>query len=379
MRADPYVGVAVTAHVASNNNPPTATTTASVHLERDTRLQSWYYPSRNDCMVCHNPQAGDALGLKTRQLNCTQFFPGTGVTDNQIRAWNHVGIFNNAPPEADIPTLDQLAAVTDTSATLEKRVRSYFDSNCAHCHHPGGASASWDARYDVPLLQQGIINGRVGNHLGVPGSRVVAPQDLLHSMIYSRVNRVGPDQMPPVARNQIDSNAVSMLADWINSLPAITVTGATDGSAVLSSDNLTLTGDAAAANGTVSRVEYWDNGVKLGESTTAPYILTLPGPLAFGDHQITAIVYDSQGRVSPSSPISLNVLPLQLGLGFDNLGKPMLQTQIPTGRGYVIEYTDDLTLPWTTLVNGTANGQPLTVPDTDAPADRRFYRLRVAP
>lgn len=373
MRADAYVGVAACAHAAS------PATTVSVHLERDTRLQSWYYPSRNDCRVCHNPQAGDVLGLKTRQLNLAQLFPGTGVTDNQIRAWNHVGLFSNAPPEAAIFTMDKLAAVTDTGATLEKRARSYFDSNCSHCHRPGGAQASWDARYDVPLLQQGIINGRIGNDLGVPGSRVLAPQDLLHSMMYSRVNRVGQDQMPPIARNQIDTNAVSMLAAWINSLPAITVTGATDGSAVLSSDSLTLTGAATAAMGGISRVEFWDHGVKLGQSTVSPYTLTLASPLVSGDHQITSIVYDSQGGVSSSSPIGLNVLPLRLGLSFSQPGEPMLQTQIPSGRHYVIEFSDDLTQPWKSLEEGVANGQMLDVSDPAAPASHRFYRLRVLP
>ncbi|RYD24168.1 MAG: hypothetical protein EOP88_01330 [Verrucomicrobiaceae bacterium] len=368
-----YVGVAVTAHTAS------PTTTASVHLESDTRPQSWYYPSRNDCVLCHNPQAGDVLGLKTRQLNCNQLFPGTGVMDNQIRAWNHVGLFNNAPPEAAIESMDKLAAVTDTTASLEKRARSYLDSNCSHCHRPGVAQASWDARYDVPLLQQGIINGRIGNDVGITGSRVVAPQDLVHSMLHSRINRVGQDQMPPLGRNRIDTDAVEMLAAWINSLPSISVSGATDGTAVLSSDNLNLTGTAAAASGTIVRVEFWDNGVKIGESTEAPYSLTLPGPLAFGEHQITAVVYDSQGRASSSGPIALNVLPLKLSLSFNDLGEPLLQTQIPSGRNYVIEYSDDLSLPWSHLENGTANGQMLDVRDPSAPATHRFYRLRVLP
>lgn len=358
----------------------TGTTTATVHLERDTRLQTWYYPSRTDCVTCHNSHAGDVLGIKTRQMNCNLLFPGTGVTDNQVRAWNHIGLFNNAPQESAIASMDKLAATTDSSATLEKRARSFFDANCSQCHRPGGVPAHWDARFDTPLLQQGIINGLVGDVLGVPGSRVVTPQDLTHSILYSRVNRVGQNQMPPIARNQIDTNAVSMLASWINSLPAISLGGATDGATYLNTDSLTLTGNATPAGASILRVEFWDNGVKLGQDTSAPFSLTLPGSLPLGYHQITAVVYDSLGGVSPSSIVTLNVLPLRLSLlGFSGLGAPMLQTQIPSGRGYFVEYANDLTGTWNTLKNGTADGQTLNVQDPAATGNHRFYRLRVLP
>jgi hypothetical protein len=48
-------------------------------------------------------------------------------------------------------------------------------------------------------------------------------------------------------------------------------------------------------------------------------------------------------------------------------------------RRYVIEYTDDLSQPWSTLSNGTADGQTLTVQDPAATGDQRFYRLRTVP
>jgi PKD repeat protein len=183
------------------------------------RTQQWSYPGRQDCLRCHTVAAGGVLGVKTRQLNGDFHYPATATTDNQLRTWNHIGLFSAPLNEPAIPGYAKTVPITDTNATLEFRARSYLDANCAHCHRPSGVPAFFDARFDTPLNNQGLINGSVVNNLGIPGAKVVVAGDLSKSVLYHRDNSLAAIKMPPLAKNVIDAEAMAVLAEWINALP----------------------------------------------------------------------------------------------------------------------------------------------------------------
>ena len=105
------------------------------------RTQTWSFPSRQDCLVCHNANAGYVLGVKTHQMNCPTTYPETGTTDNQLRALGNIGVLGTNYSEAQLPGYLKSYAVTNTSVSLELRVRSYMDANCSQCHRPGGVQA----------------------------------------------------------------------------------------------------------------------------------------------------------------------------------------------------------------------------------------------
>ncbi|WP_226895519.1 LamG-like jellyroll fold domain-containing protein, partial [Luteolibacter marinus] len=109
--------------------------------------------------------------------------------------------------------------IGDSSASLEERVRSYLDSNCAQCHRPGGVRAFFDARFTTPLNEQQLIRGAVEAPLSGPGDRVIVPGDLAGSVLRVRHGTTGSVKMPPVAKNQVDEAAAGVIAEWILSLP----------------------------------------------------------------------------------------------------------------------------------------------------------------
>jgi uncharacterized repeat protein (TIGR03806 family) len=182
------------------------------------RTQTWYYPSRQDCRTCHSTTAGNVLGLKTRQLNRDFSFPG-GVVDNELRAWNHAGLFEPQLKEADLQSYAQLARADDSTRSIEDRTRSYLDANCAYCHRPGGTVAYFDARYDTPLDRQSLIGGPVLINEGIDKPRVIAPNDVWRSVALLRISSLEGLKMPPLAHETIDQHGVDLLREWIGSLP----------------------------------------------------------------------------------------------------------------------------------------------------------------
>lgn len=180
--------------------------------------QSWYYPSRSDCLVCHNSHTNGVLGPKTRQMNRNLKY-ADGSTENQLRRWNRLGLFDTALDEKDIASFQTLAHSDDKSRSIEDRARSWLDANCGHCHRPGGTVATFDARYETPLAEQHLIDGPVLIDENIDRARVISPHDPWRSIALLRVETNGDVRMPPLARNTIDAQGVALLREWIASLP----------------------------------------------------------------------------------------------------------------------------------------------------------------
>ena len=179
--------------------------------------RSWHYPSRTECSLCHNPGANEILGIKATQLNRDFKYPQTGVTDNQLRTWNHVGILSPSLDEAEISKMTKLTRPDDSGARLESRVRSYLDANCSQCHHSN--SGAWDARISTPIDKANIINGAVSLNLGLDDAKMVVPGHPERSVLLYRLQGTGVSKMPPLAKNSADEAATGLVREWIQSLP----------------------------------------------------------------------------------------------------------------------------------------------------------------
>jgi len=340
------------------------------------RTQTWYYPSPADCQECHNTAvAGNSfgigvLGINARELNGNLTYPATSVTDNQIRTLNRLGLLYPAINETSISGYTQLSAMTNLSAQLQNRVRSYLDVNCQTCHQPGGAGPTWDARYDTPLAQQNITNHPALFSLGISDNAcVVKSKDIWRSVLLARINTLDQTIQMPDFRNLIDTNAVQALITWINSLPGTPALAppviAPNGGLFFNSVGVTL----QSTNANAAIYYTLDGSLPTTNSLlySAPFNLTNNATVsaaAFETNYFNSIAVSAQFIVPPVMFLSQN---------FTN-GVFQMQFLGSLGSNYVLQASTNL-VNWIPLVTNPATTNLLNFIDPHSSNyPNRFYR-----
>lgn len=185
--------------------------------------QRWHIPSRGECLTCHNPNAGHALSLNTRQLNREG---GLGsLNGNFLTLLSQSGYLSGF--QEDPSTLPRFYRPDESSANLEDRVSSYLAVNCSYCHQPNsGVVESWDARGHLTVEQKRLLyNQPLSETYHDEDDRLILPGDPANSLLWNRIqarnmigdgNFHGYSQMPPLATNVVDPAGVQLLTDWIN-------------------------------------------------------------------------------------------------------------------------------------------------------------------
>ena len=184
---------------------------ASVPTVRD-----WTVPSRASCLSCHTAAAGRVLGVRARQLNRDFSYPLR--VDNQLRAWNHIGLFTTGI--GDPRQYESFANADDETAALRARARAYLDTNCANCHRPlGPTPVDLDLRFGIAAADMRLFGVSSQSPLpGESGLRAVAG-DRQQSELWLRMRRRDGDQMPPLGSHIVDEVGSELVGAWIDSDP----------------------------------------------------------------------------------------------------------------------------------------------------------------
>lgn len=222
-----------------------------------TRKQSWTYPSRADCMVCHSRAAAYVLGLTTLQMNREGqieslerrgYFKVDALEHLRVqqerwkkrlagplrvvlpKVWQQVrnDLARRIPQDRRItPVLpkapaeyDRLADPYDAAADLGRRARAYLHANCAQCHvEAGGGNSAIDLHIRSNPDRMKLFDVTPQHDaFGIADPKIVASGAPERSVLLQRISRRGQGQMPPVATSVVDDRAAAMLREWISSL-----------------------------------------------------------------------------------------------------------------------------------------------------------------
>ena len=181
------------------------------------RKQTWRFPSRAECTLCHTMASKYVLGVTTLQMNKSHNYGDQQA--NQLAVLEQLGVFQEKLPKPPAE-LASLADYRDPQENLHLRARSYLHANCAHCHRRwGGGNAEFELHASVPLTQTATINAKPGQGaFKLTDPRIVVPGDPSRSMILERMKLAGLGRMPHVASKVLDQDAVKVIQDWLASL-----------------------------------------------------------------------------------------------------------------------------------------------------------------
>ncbi len=185
-----------------------------------TRLvESYRIPSDQQCMTCHKSNEQPVpIGIKPQNLNFDYSY--TTGSKNQLTKWIEVGFLENNLPTSITSTVNY----DDVTQTLELRVRSYVDINCAHCHQANSHCDYRPMRFafseTTNLANMGVcVDSQDMSDFPPALSKIVNPNNVNRSMLYYRLNTENESfRMPLLGRSEIHAEGVALIEQWINSL-----------------------------------------------------------------------------------------------------------------------------------------------------------------
>ncbi|QHT70947.1 PKD domain-containing protein [Rhodocytophaga rosea] len=138
-------------------------------------------------------------------------------------------------------------------------------------------------------------------------------EDLTSPYSYSWTNvGAGSYQLTAKAIDNLNatttSSVVNITVSQDNQAPIVSLTAPANNSTFTAGNNITLTATASDADGSVSKVEFYQGTTKIGEDLSSPYEFTWSN-VAAGSYQITAIATDNLNAVTTSSVITITVSP----------------------------------------------------------------------
>ncbi len=194
------------------------------------KTANYRIPSEEQCIVCHKKKeiingveetVFTPIGIKPQNLNYNYNYGST--SKNQLTKWIEEGYLENnfTLPSTSSSTIDY----NDTSKSLDLRVRSYFDINCAHCHQDGRHCDYRPMRFAF----NETLNNRTNMGVCVETadmqdfdpalSKIVTPGNINRSMMYFRLNTTDETyRMPLHGRTVIHEEGIQLIEQWINSL-----------------------------------------------------------------------------------------------------------------------------------------------------------------
>lgn len=209
-----------------------------------------------------------------------------------------------------ILTVEQVALNEANSGTIAVRFQSDAAVAAAQMDIVFDPAAYVSSSAGVGTLPE---NYRVDSHLVEPGRlRVVVgapnnpslPNGTLFQIPLAATNSFG--SFFPVRLTGLKLATAGSSAVDTQIAPSVGLLGLSNDQVVNGQSGIQLTIEANATNGSIARVEYYANGLKIGENAVAPFSFFWR-PASSGNYVVQAVAFDTNGLQTSSQTVSIVV------------------------------------------------------------------------
>ncbi|HEY1791359.1 MAG TPA: Ig-like domain-containing protein [Opitutaceae bacterium] len=96
--------------------------------------------------------------------------------------------------------------------------------------------------------------------------------------------------------------------------PSVSITGPSSGTIITAGTPVSITATASSPAGTITQVQFFENGQSIGTATSAPYTESFT-PLSSGLYTFTAVATDNSNQTTMSNPVETEAFPASSGVG----------------------------------------------------------------
>lgn len=281
------------AELVERNGRDVTLTSYDRNMAGTKREQTWHFPSRMECVRCHNQWAEYALAFNPRQLNSGDVHriatssprPGICViADREIMTASGItsGQFNAGPASNQLAALQQAGVIEllddddklivkpqnavarfadpyDKQGPIEARARAYLHANCAHCHRTGGGGSAYiELRAEITLAEMKAVDAKpTQGTFEIPDAKIIAPGNPFRSTLFYRVSKTGSGRMPHIGSEIVDPLGRQLIHDWIRQLPPSVDVATLIAKLRDTDDAIGLKKDAEGAPARIRKIAQW--------------------------------------------------------------------------------------------------------------------------
>ncbi len=331
--------------VNSNATPSTGIQTIRVHhntIDMDTRAHGSGYGVEltiHDAELDHNYFIKGSQGIanwdnpmQNWTIHHNTFYAIQGIYPGEVvrSQWSglhNVKLYNNTIEFASDKTMNVVGAYGGASDNLDIRNNLVINSNTGYNYYPNqiihtenGATIS-----NLQVLSNSTANLDAGSLLGsLLGLLLPNPLISLGTLPNPAVTKTGPRPQPyyfptlgsslinagqnvglPYAGSAPDIGAYEYEATPPpNELPLVNIVSPASNGSYTTGSSVTIVANASDRDGTISKVEFFNGTIKLGEAAASPYSFVWPN-VGLGNYLLTAKATDDQNGVSTSASVAV--------------------------------------------------------------------------